>query len=461
MAQKCNNSEKLNIKSLAPAAKALCVLQILFLLSLTLCSLIPKSAIEENVQKSADYYENKYMFQQIIKDENSTVLHNYADIVYLNLAWSQNPEEPFISAVNAPYYDEAGLYKSQSLSKTVFGGAGPNSSYSRYWHGALIFIKPLLTVTDVRGIKIINAAVCILLAAALSAMLIRRRLYAPLFGYLLSLILCFCPVVPLCMEYMPTFVLMHAAGIIILACAGKLKQPSLIAFFAVLGALTCFFDFLTNEIITLFVPLIFLFCVSEGSPGEKSLSRLFKEAGCKCGAWLFGYAFTWGVKWLLCLVFLGKNSFLSALSDGAHRMAGAVPNIEQNQLLGAVVKNINRLLPFNFIKSEALVWLSAFGVLFLLFCLFFLYRKNSVPKTAYLFLAIACTPYIRYVLLSNHSCLHPFFTFRTQMITIIAVAAAFGKGLDFKAVLKRGQKNAKNNRRKAGGKTINHFNALP
>lgn len=427
----------------------LCALQLVFVALMSLCAMIPRGAIEKNVKKCADYYSERYMFQQMIKDENSTVVHNYADLVWLNIAWFQDNSAPLTSSLSASFYEGEDIYKSESLIKAVYDGEASDKSYSRYWHGALVFIKPLLTVTDISGIRKINAAVCALLVIILFALLIKRRLYAPLAGYIVSLAVCFSYIVPLCMEYMPAFVLMHIAGAVVLIYGDRWQHSAFCTFFAAVGALICFFDFLTNEILTLFVPLIFLLCIKdrEGKTGNGA----FKESFIYCFMWLFGYAFTWLVKWLLCLFVLGKSAFKEAVFDGAYRMAGAVPEIEQNQILGAVVKNINRLFPFNFLQSEADVWLATIGIVFVLFCVFFLYRKENVPKTVWILFLIACAPYARYMALSNHSCLHPFFTFRTQMITVIAVFAAFGKGVCF---VKRRRKNAGSKKR------ANNFNAV-
>lgn len=412
------------------AVAAVCILQAVFVTLMTLSAIIPRSAIEKNVKKSAEYYSDKYMFQQMIKDENSTVVHNYADLVWLNIAWFQDSSAPLTSSLNAAFYEGVGMYKSESLMRAVFDGEAPDKSYSRYWHGALVFIKPLLAVTDILGIRKINAVVCALLVIGLSVMLLKRRLYVPFAGYVAALVMTFAYIVPLCMEYMPAFVLMHIAGAFILAYGDKAGRSALSTFFASVGALVCFFDFLTNEIITLFVPLIFLICLRNGENeiGQKDVT--LKEAALYAVMWLFGYAFTWAFKWLLCLAALGKAAFAEAVSDGAYRVAGAVPVASQNQIIGALVKNINRLLPFNFLKNETDVWLTAFAVVFACFCVFFLRRKRNVPGAVWILLLIACAPYARYAVLNNHSYMHPFFTFRTQIITVIALFASFGIGLD-------------------------------
>lgn len=423
-------------KCILPAA-VLCLLWVIFALSITLCAMIPKSAVEKNIKKCTDYYINKYMFQQMTKDEHSTTVHNYADLVWLNIAWSQDSEKPFTSALGAAFYEGKNIYKNESLYRAVYGGKTPDKSYSRYWHGALIFIKPLLTVTDITGIRVINAVVCVLCAAAVVLLLIKRRLYTLLAGYITAPAVSFVYIIPLCMEYMPAFVLTHIAAILILVWGHRQKRHILCTFFVSVGALICFFDFLTNEILTLFVPLLFL--IWQNAETEK-IRVTFKDAFLYCVSWFSGYALTWVCKWGLCFAVLGKSEFENAVSNGAYRMMGTVPYMKENQFVQAVVMNLNRLFPLNFAQSSTAVCLIAAAIVFVLFCVFFLYRKENLKREIWLTLLIAFTPYMRYICLSNHSCLHPVFTFRTQIITVIALFAFMGEGIDVNLIFKRSNK---------------------
>ncbi len=401
-------------------------LWLVFVLLLTGANAIPKSAVSKNIEKSARYYDNQYMFRQMTKDENSTIVHNYADIVWLNIIYCSDNETPFESAVKADFYEGTELYKSQSLTEVINKGYKPNKSYSRYWHGATVFIKPMLVLFDIHGIRLVNIVLCLLCVAVLSFICIRKKLYAPFLGYVLSHLLCFTYIIPLCMEYMPVFVLMHLFTVFVILKGYKLNGIDFAAMFAGFGAITCYLDFLTNEILTLFVPLAFALWLS----GE---AKRFKALFVASVSWFVGYALTWGVKWLLCLLVAGSESFMLAVTDGAYRMAGAVPDMQYNQVLSAVLMNINRIFPFNFLKSNSAVLFFAIVFVAVVFCWWYMFRKNNgeLSLSCCLFV-IALMPYARYAVLSNHSCLHPFFTFRTQMITVMAITMALAACTDKK-----------------------------
>ena len=149
-------------------------LWVIFILLLTLVNSIPKSVVIKNIAKSAEYYNNQYMFRQMIKDENSTIVHNYADIVWLNIIYCADESSPFISSIESAFYEGDELYKSESLLDAINFNKSPNKSYSRYWHGATVFIKPLLILFDIHGIRFVNTALCIISVLAFSFLCIKK-----------------------------------------------------------------------------------------------------------------------------------------------------------------------------------------------------------------------------------------------------------------------------------------------
>ena len=70
----------------------LTVLIVLFLLIIT--SLIPKSAIEENLKESASYFEKKAGIEEIKKRRDYTFVHYYADSIILNIINSIDTSKP-------------------------------------------------------------------------------------------------------------------------------------------------------------------------------------------------------------------------------------------------------------------------------------------------------------------------------------------------------------------------------
>ena len=62
------------------------------------------------------------------------------------------------------------------------------------------------------------------------------------------------------------------------------------------------------------------------------------------------------------------------------------------------------------------------GVIFVCFAVVYMFRwKKFSMKMILLCLLLGMVPYLRYIVLENHSYIHYFFTYRAQLITVIAL----------------------------------------
>ena len=57
----------------------------------------------------------------------------------------------------------------------ALNGVAPDTDYSRYWHGSVIFIRPLMVFMSARGVKAVGLAAVIILAAACCGILVKKR----------------------------------------------------------------------------------------------------------------------------------------------------------------------------------------------------------------------------------------------------------------------------------------------
>lgn len=107
------------------------------------------------------------------------------------------------------------------------------------------------------------------------------------------------------------------------------------------------------------------------------------------------------------------------------------------QCSDAIFRNIALLIPFNFAKSYLGVVFLVLGTGFVLFCIWFLYRKKQTTSwLMQLLILIGLIPYVRYIILSNHAYLHYFFTYRAQLVTVTVLGYAFCMSLDKKLIEK-------------------------
>lgn len=101
---------------------------------------IPTERMERNVRDSADIFEREGTYPQLIRHGNAQ-LDNYTDALMLLVA-AYPAQDVWRSPLNAQHY--AGNPCRELVNIYRDGGAGNTVMYARYWHGYLLFLKPLL-----------------------------------------------------------------------------------------------------------------------------------------------------------------------------------------------------------------------------------------------------------------------------------------------------------------------------
>lgn len=408
--------------------------------ALTLINCIPQRAIEKNIEKSAQYYEEKPLFYNLAKDYEFTRVDNYADCILTNIIYSADTEKPFESAMRAGYYQGEMMNVNTALKKAVEEKLPANVDYFRYWHGSMVVLRPLFIFFSITGVRLVLG---ILMAAMAIGLLLRLwkngyRTAAGItaFGFLgISLWMCAFSV-----EYITSIFVMLAGLFAVvrkersISVHEKQADWSYIRLFSLLGILTCYVDFLTTESLTLTMPLLLIFMIRK----EKDcVGRFWEEA-----KFSLKVAFSWGIsygmmfltKWGISALLVGREAFGDAFGEAAYRIAGEVTsdntslgvvlNVPQ-QLIGTLWKNLKQLfcLPEGVTQNQ--VFAITGGVLIVLFAVWYLFRKKKSADSFFaLVLLLALVPYVRFLALRNHSYEHCFFTYRAQMVTLAGIAAA-------------------------------------
>ena len=142
---------------------------------------IPRNAIQRNVEKSVEYFSKKVgAFPSTFVGLHSSDMDYYADAVLIDIAWYLEPEHPLESISWAKFYTEnrynyngfVKKYFIESIKKNLLA----NQQYLRYWHGSIIFVKPLLMVLDINGIHVVHGLALVVLTIWLMILLRRKGL---------------------------------------------------------------------------------------------------------------------------------------------------------------------------------------------------------------------------------------------------------------------------------------------
>ena len=170
--------------------------------------------------------------------------------------------------------------------------------YSKYWHGYLIWLKPLLMLLPWATAENVLVVGQVLMFLAVVLLTFRKK--QPMLAVGIPITFLFMK--PLGVWY--SFTLTTCWGVTMFALLadllfyeriqkGKLRE----VYFLVLGIMTAFFDFLTYPITTLGIPLCFYLVRSYDE--ENSWWSRLKEIFWIAASWSIGYIGMWGMKWVI------------------------------------------------------------------------------------------------------------------------------------------------------------------
>ena len=207
-----------------------------FILSIVAISLIPSEKIYENIRKSSVTLLKegdllRYPSYRKIK------LDNYTDSLMLNNAYSINNKSPFESAMlvreNYIYGISAEATRDvlgehiqtkaqvEELENLINNNPDESHEYARYWHGYLVYLRPLLLLFDYSKIRIIILIVLIFLIARLLYNLYKLKKITTLISLTIALICVDIQLVFLSLQSMITFVIMLLASNILIKKINK------------------------------------------------------------------------------------------------------------------------------------------------------------------------------------------------------------------------------------------------
>lgn len=397
-----------------------------FVITATLCigllvaiSSIPNSYIEKSVKKSSEYFMKDALFKQLKRGYKSSTYDNYADCILVNIVYHLDSKNPFQSVIKADYAHEEKQNVNVCLQKAVADEKEQKTeflSYSQYWHGSIVLVKPLLMLGDIQFVRKVLTVMFVILFGWNLFIFYGRYSKCLAVSYFLAFFIVQGYVVFFCVEYIVNFIIVNI--ILLFIGMGIIKKKEDFIFLMLVGGgVTCFFDFLTTETITLTLPIIvYLLADEKQKRKEGKILEIAFPIQTLFGAvisWGVGYAGMFGLKWFLSFLIMGKEAFLMNIRQAAVR-------IEEGNAGQALVNNIAAI--WNLRENEFL----HFGMFYTItYCVLAMVVFGMVvrKKNPYLNIMIITSliPYLRYAVLRNHSEIHYFFTYRAQIVTVLVL----------------------------------------
>jgi|GEM_PF-6167029 len=388
-------------------AIAYAVMVVLFVLLLLAAFSIPSEKIRQNaISYSETLYEEglypKYLGLSFLQRDNFT------ESWMLGIAFSDD-SEPFARRVllNPSFV-------SIELSDSPLGGLkyieGESEGlqkiyYGRYWHGYQSILRPMLLLTDVRGIRLLNWILFLLLVTWVSYMLYRRISFLASLSFLILILATTIPSVPSCLQYFTCYALsMIAAGLILSLKSLSEGIDKVALLFFITGGTTSFLDLLSTPLLTLGLPLAICLIVNDYNDKAKITALMIV-------LWFGGYLSIWCTKWIIASLFTDMDIVRDAISAVRIRVG------EPTGPFG-VAYLVERLMPYTMwiVVCVSLVTIGMI-VIHRRFNLSFPQKKDELFG---LLIVILIVPGW-YLLTRNHSLVHWWFSWRSLLVTLFAI----------------------------------------
>lgn len=289
------------------------------------------------------------------------------------------------------------------------------NGYSRYWHGYLTWLRPMLVLYDLGQLRYVYMMVYFMLYGTLLASMalrLKKQTGIPAaIALSIALTACYMTIIPTCMQYTHVFLITFIACILLLRYHQRLRN-ALPLFFMVVGMLTSFIDFLTAPLLTLGIPLLMCLYIQNQQDEEFEWKKRIWTIFTCSALWGIGYVGCWACKWFLSSLILGHNEFGTAAS----KIGDWTSEMGAESRWVAFEKNIR----FYFFEQGIRVYL-VFAIPVIALALKIIRHWNKGWYKGLVYLPVGLFPYMWYLVVNGHSHFHPFFSHRIQAITAFSV----------------------------------------
>ncbi len=287
------------------------------------------------------------------------------------------------------------------------------NGYSRYWHGYLVWLRPLLVLYNLGQLRYFYMMVFFMLLC-LTATSMAQRLKAGLpaaIALTIAVSACYLTVIPTCMQYAHVFLITFVACIVLLRYYERIRRH-LPLVFMIVGMLTSFIDFLTAPLLTLGIPLLIcLFIENHQTETFDWKSRIWMIFSCSA-LWAIGYVGCWACKWILSVLILDS----SELDMAAEKISAWTSEMGAGSRWVAIEKNFR----FYFLEHGIRAYL-VFALPALILAAKIIRHRNKAWYKGLVYLPVGLFPYLWYLVVNGHSHFHPFFSHRIQAITAFSL----------------------------------------
>lgn len=376
--------------------------------------LLPMEPIRDNVVKSIHLLLEEGDYPTYDGIYGYTTLENYTDALMLNIAAYDGDESVLERAMMNYRINYEGELPTSSLDKMVNNvGNGKKVEYSRYWHGYLITLKPLLMLFSYQEIRVINSFVIFLLLVMTVLLMYKRCGFEYVFAFSIAVLILNPTIISLSLEYSDIFYITVLSIIFLLYKKEWLDilPERYYILFLLIGMVTSYYDLLTYPIVSLGMPLI-VFVLIHCEDYMKQMKKIVSLSA----IWSFGYVGMWAAKWIISTTVTGSDVISNAMNRIMMRAGNT--NSEENLI---TIKDV-LLVNFRMLFNKPIIVLIIITGIVIVFIISSKYQQLCIDKNRIIPLWFISTyPFIWYFATKNHSYIHPRITYRGMSIFVFGL----------------------------------------
>ncbi|MCR4740138.1 MAG: hypothetical protein K5886_07745 [Lachnospiraceae bacterium] len=395
---------------------------------------IPQRFIYKGCANSVSVFEREDLEEKLFGYPDSTV-DVYTDGAMFNTALFDSDESPFIKAVACHQYGYRDKSPEQAF-RAFFYEEDPDHvvTYTRYWHGFLIVLRPLLLFFNYSDIRVINQLLQVVLLCLILIAMSERGLRLQMIPVILVYFYLMPYTLSLCLQYSAVYYIGFGILFVLLCFYEKLSERERFTeLFVLCGILTSYFDLLTYPAFALGIPLagFFMLEFTKGhslmlpqrvaatqTPAGDTALGTFIRVICLSLSFGVGYIGMWAGKWILSVFFFGTESLRETVDQIRFRSAGEagstysyIDTVTNNFFM---YKNtIYRILPLLYLLCIVLVII--YNIM--------KYKRFPVIRMSYAaaFVPVMLIPFAWMFVAKEHSYVHAFMTYRNLTVALFGL----------------------------------------
>lgn len=380
---------------------------------LTVVYLLPTEPMKNHVESSIDIFYKEETYPQQAEGYKLSQLDNETDAyMLLDAVYPRNDMSALEAAMRVPRVGYKDDYSGRrELVSWLWLKEKPDEekTYARYWHGYLVFLKPLLLLLDYADIRILNMIVQVFLFSFLIANMVEKGYKQ----YLVPLLAAEAVINPIAIAMSMQFSSIYYIVIISLLYLTNQEVDYIIKkdyiIFTLIGVATAFFDFLTYPIAAFGMAASFVLVKNKDADWKKNIILVLKWGV----FWGIGYGGMWSCKWLISSIILQENVIREVMQQALLHTSDVVVMGERYNVLQILWKNIRVFAKWPYVLLGGFIVISGLrGRL----------RLNLQKwKQVIPFLVIAVLPALWLMVLKEHASSCYWYTYRGFMATIFAL----------------------------------------